>query len=266
MVDLTSAQAVAKQAAVGAGDWLKSFQDQATLIKYKSLQDALTTADTKSEELIIKIIEKEFPDHNIFSEEIGKIEKNSAFTWVIDPLDGTNEYIRGHKDFLTLVAFQDEHQVLAGCVYNPCTGEMFEAGVGNGASKNNKPIKVSDKTLMDQCRVMLKLPNFGASDELRKRVLMVLDKLLKQTYRTRSSVYDAWTISLVGQGAYEAFVLLADQGPKWYDLAPALVIAKEAGATITNAKGKPFKHRELSEGLIISNGLIHDQLLGIINQ
>ncbi len=266
MVDLTLAQKVAKQAAVEAGNWLKSFQNQATLIKYKSLQDALTTADTKSEELIIKIIEKEFPDHNIFSEEIGLIQKNSTYTWVIDPLDGTNEYIRGHKDFLTLVAFQNEHEVLAGCVYNPCTGEMFEAGVGNGASKNNKPIKVSDKTLLSQSRVMLKLPNFGASDQLRKLVLIALGELLKQTYRTRSSVYDAWTISLVGQGAYEAFILLADQGPKWYDLAPALVIAKEAGATITNAKGDSFKHQDLSEGLVISNGLIHDQLLAIINQ
>ena len=266
MVDLTKAQAVAKQAAVEAGDWLKGFQDQATLVKYKSLQDAVTSGDTKSEELIIKIIEASFPDHNIFSEEIGSIKKNSEYTWVIDPLDGTNEYIRGHKDFLTLVALQDEQEVLAGCVYNPCTKELFEASIDNAASKNNKPIKVSDKTVLNQCRVMLKLPNFGASDELRKRVMTTLDKLLKETYRTRSSVYDAWTISLVGQGAYEAFILLADQGPKWYDLAPALVIAKEAGATITNAKGNPFKHQDLTEGLVISNGLIHNQLIELINQ
>lgn len=208
MVDLQKAREVAIKAATEAGGWLKDNQTDIKITKQKDIEDIQLQADLNAEKLIIEKISQDFPDHNIFSEEAGLIDHHSDYTWVVDPLDGTKEYLRGQKDFLTLVGLQDKKEVLAGCVYNPNTNETFSGAKALGATRNDQSLKVSTKAELKNSIITMKLPNFGATKEWQEKVVKVLGNLLPVCYRVRSSTCDAANICLGALGAVEAFILM----------------------------------------------------------
>ncbi|HKZ35557.1 MAG TPA: inositol monophosphatase [Patescibacteria group bacterium] len=267
MLDLNLAQAVARDAAIQAGDWLKQNQQKVMVLKSKADQlDLQTTADIEAEKLIFAVIEKSFPDHNLFSEEKGLVDKKSPFTWVVDPLDGTKEYVRNQSDFLSLVALQDKNEVLTGCVYNPSTKETYTGAKNLGGFKLQQHLSASKESDIKKSFIYYRLSKQPHDQKLHGRVVEVLSKLLPAAYRVRGSTYDVMSICYVAQGAAEGLVILPGLGVNWWDVAPGIVVANEAGAKITNAYGRPFKNQVMNDGLVITNGLIHEQLLDIINQ
>src|SRR3990167_9733048 len=163
MLDLKAALTTATAAAQKAGDWLKANQSNLRITKQKDIEDIQLESDLQAEELIIETISKVFPDHSIFSEEAGLLDKNSEFTWVIDPLDGTKEYLRGQRDYLSLVGLQDKNEVLVGSVYNPNTQETFTGAQNLGSNRNDQPLRVSTKKELKNSIMTMKLPNFGAT-------------------------------------------------------------------------------------------------------
>jgi myo-inositol-1(or 4)-monophosphatase len=263
---LKKALSTAETATAAAAAWLEKNQGVVTVTKFKEALDIQTSADLQAEKIIFSEINKIFPDHNLFSEEAGLIDKKSDYTWIIDPLDGTKEYVKDQKNWLSLVAVQNRQEVLVGCVYNPNLKITYKGHQKGKAYKNDQILKVSAKKTLSESIVALKFPNHPASPIDHLQVLQAIDPLLKQCYRLRSSHYDAWNICLVAEGVHEAFILLGNYGPKWWDVAPALIIAKQAGAKITTTKGRPIRLNDLEKGLVVSNELIHDQLLAIINQ
>ena len=235
MLDLNLAQAVARDAAIQAGDWLKQNQQKVMVLKSKADQlDLQTTADIEAEKLIFAVIEKSFPDHNLFSEEKGLVDKKSPFTWVVDPLDGTKETYTGAKNL--------------------------------GGFKLQQHLSASKESDIKKSFIYYRLSKQPHDQKLHGRVVEVLSKLLPAAYRVRGSTYDVMSICYVAQGAAEGLVILPGLGVNWWDVAPGIVVANEAGAKITNAYGRPFKNQVMNDGLVITNGLIHEQLLDIINQ
>ncbi|MFH0943432.1 MAG: inositol monophosphatase [Candidatus Beckwithbacteria bacterium] len=265
MIDLIKALTVAETAAVSAGDWLKKHQSSVKIVKRKGCIDIQTDADLKAESLIINKISKVFPSHNILSEEAGLTDHQSEYTWIIDPLDGTVEYQKGHSDYLVLIALENSHEILAGSVYSPSLKNLYSASKLTASTKNHHPIKVSQTKTLSQSVITIKLPNLNSSPSDKVLALSALRILLDKFYRVRSSTLDALNICLVAEGVIEAFCLTGDFGPKWWDLAPSLIIAKQAGAKISDCFGKPIKNHNLSHGIVVTNGLIHDQLLNILN-
>lgn len=267
--DLQKAKKVAQEAAVKAGDFLKQYQPKVTVKKYKDLGDIQTDADLKAEKIISQIITKSFPQHNIFSEEAGLTDKHSEYTWTIDPLDGTKEYIRGRSIFLTLVSLETKSDLLVGCVYNPNTKNIFSAAKGNHAFKNFKQkLSVSKTSQLKHAIIAVTLPTYVLKEPKFSQNWQFIRSLAQKTYRVRGFQFDALNICHTAQGAMEGFCCFTDTqfGPKWWDIAASLTIAQEAGAKITDLSGKPLKNQDLTNGIVVTNGLIHHQLLRMINQ
>jgi myo-inositol-1(or 4)-monophosphatase len=116
---------VAIEAATEVGEILLKDFNKTKILKYKDRQDIVTNVDIKAETLIIKKIKENFPDHNIFSEEKGRENLNSKYTWVIDPLDGTKHYLRKTPIFCTSIALQKDGEVILGVVYAPMLKSFF---------------------------------------------------------------------------------------------------------------------------------------------
>ena len=142
---------VAIMAAKEAGKiHLNYFKNEGLLLKEKNPRDLLTKADVESEKKIISIIKDHFPEHKILAEESGMEKLKSEYLWVIDPLDGTANFFKGHRDFCVLISLVKKKEILLGVTWFPLTQELYVAEKGKGATKNGNPIKVSDESEIEK--------------------------------------------------------------------------------------------------------------------
>lgn len=116
-----------------------------------STSDLVTEVDERSEKFLMEAIGEAFPQHGILSEEYGDYHKESEYIWVLDPLDGTTNYVQGIPIFAVSIALQRRGETLLGVVYNPALGEMFEAVKGQGAYFRGRALKVSSREDLKEC-------------------------------------------------------------------------------------------------------------------
>lgn len=265
--DLKTWRQFAEKLAVKVGRFIKSHQNQAKVYQFKDAQDIATDIDIAAETQIIAAVSRQFPRHNIHSEEKGFLDHQSDFTWFIDPIDCTKEYFRGLPTYGVLMACQSQNQILVGCVYIPATGELYSASLNQGAYQNGQKIRVSPQNQLNQSIVSAHLPSIRLSPDELPPAWQKLADLSSHLYRLRGTNFDSLALSWLAKGALEAYLLLFGRGPNWWDVAAGLLIAQEAGAKITDRFGKPlnYSHYKLNHGLIASNGKIHSQLLHILN-
>ena len=115
-------------------------------VSSKGPGDFVTSADKRTEKILIEELQKAHPDYGILSEEVGFINKdNSKNRWVIDPIDGTTNFLNGVPQFAISIAYEEDAEVKCGIIFNPITNEMFSAEKGNGSYLNNSRIRVSNK-------------------------------------------------------------------------------------------------------------------------
>lgn len=259
-------QNFAEKTAIKAGKLLLKEQDKVTIVKYKDKQDIATTADLKSEKLIISEIEKAYPKHSIFSEEIGLINNNSQYTWVVDPLDGTQQYAKGLPLFAVLISCETQTNIISSCVHIPKTHEIYSAAHKCGSFDSGKKLKVSNQSRLSHSIVYTHPLSNKVKEPEFSRLWKLTAKAINSCYRVRPTIYDAQILSWLAKGALDAYFLLHDTGAMWWDIASGLLIAKEAGAKITDRFGKPIKPGNLEKGIVVSNGKIHDQLLKLLNE
>ena len=135
---------IAKQAARQAGKFLKpEFLNWSGKIQYKNAEETFTRCDKQSEQIIIRLLKKHFPSYTILSEEKGLIEKHSDYFWTVDPIDGTNNFIRHNPNFTVSISLLYKNEVVLGLTYVPMLDEMYWAVKNQGAYKNNKKIRIS---------------------------------------------------------------------------------------------------------------------------
>ncbi|MBI4034839.1 MAG: inositol monophosphatase [Candidatus Chisholmbacteria bacterium] len=265
MLSLKQLQRFTETTAIKAGKLLLKEQSRARIIQFKDIQDIATTADLKSEKLIITDIKTIFPDHNILSEEAGIIDHKSEYTWVIDPLDGTKEYARGLPTYAVLIACQKGAQIITGCVYVPSSSDLYSAAQGSGAFHNNHSVRISQQSQLNQAIVFSHLPNHRLTDSQFALGWKTVSRIADSSYRLRGTNMDAVSLCWLAQGGIDAYIVPFAKGPNWWDLAPGLLIAQEAGAKITDLKGKPVNPHNLNQGIIASNIHLHPQLLRVLN-
>ena len=151
------------KAAKAGGEVARKYFGKILSIEGKSMPcDFRTKADLESEKAILKILSKKFPKYNIFSEEDGKTDKNSEYTFVIDPLDGTNNFVLGVPYFSTSIALMKGDEVIFGVIYNPVINNMYYAEKGKGSYLNGRKIHVSKEANLKNSSISL-VVNYGFS-------------------------------------------------------------------------------------------------------
>ncbi len=182
-------------------------------IQAKTPRDLVSDIDLQSEQAIISILKKRYPDYNILAEEAGREKKQSEFTWIIDPLDGTTNYTIGNPFFNVSIALAKGNEIIAGCVHAPFTKELFYAEKGRGALLNDKPVTVSDK---DDIKESLVAFCHGTNDTEVKRVTEIY-RILKPAARDFTQMRSgALELAFVAAGRIEAYI---SNGSRTWDAA-----------------------------------------------
>ncbi len=259
-------EAFAVELAKNAGKILIEFQQKTKIVTQKTNSlDFATEADLASEKYIRSEITKRFPSHGILGEERGVTNSESDYIWIVDPLDGTLDYTRGFSSFDVLIALEHKSQLVVGCVYRPTTNNTFSSSKGFGTRKNNKQVNVSDVSSLEDSIIYFSLPRHSTPAEETGRSLRVLHPLVKETGLVRDAWEGGMSIANVAAGSAEACIF-KKTGPKWWDVAAGILMVEEAGGRVSDLHGEKIANRDLTRGLVVSNGKIHDQLLALIQK
>lgn len=245
-----------------AGNLLQDMQSTATVAVQKDVVDISTSADLASEKLIVSFIHDHYPEHGILSEEMGSVNVDNAYVWVIDPLDETKEYMKGIHEYGCLIAIEENGIVVAGSANIIGPNDVYSSSLHNGAYHNSKSIHVSSESL-ETSFVSFHIPlKINGHEQIHNNVKL-LEALINKAYRIRCNNFDAKALGYVARGVYAAHIIPSHL-PKWWDVAPSLLLVEEAGGKVTDWYGKPIKNRNLSHGIVASNGKIHKEILAII--
>jgi myo-inositol-1(or 4)-monophosphatase len=196
-----------------------------------SVADVVTAGDKAAEKLITDAIDSARPDDAILGEEGADKSGTSGLRWIIDPIDGTTNYLYGLPGYTVSIAVEDAGEMLAGAVYDPGNDLMFSAARGEGAFLNGQLIHCSAKNEMATALVAT---GFGYSADRRKGQADVLVEILPQVRDIRRSGSAALDLCLVASGSVDAYY---ERGLNPWDLAAGWLIASEAGATVQDLRG-----------------------------
>ena len=128
-------------------------------VSLKGPGDFVTASDKKVEKILIDELQKARPNYSILSEEIGKINNDESFKWIIDPIDGTANFLHGIPHFAISVGLEHNKEIICGIIYDPIKNEMFTAEKGNGSYLNNQRIRVSSRSKLKDCIILQVVPN-----------------------------------------------------------------------------------------------------------
>ncbi len=247
-----------------AGARVKEMRDGGALTEnLKGGIELVTNADLAANDIIKSEIRRQFPSHDIYSEEDtdGRTHTLDGPTWIVDPIDGTVNYASGHFMAAVSIAYADAREVRAGVVYNPFLDELFHAEKGAGAYLNDKKIQVKDVADLGECLVATGFPyEKSARAVLARRLASVLPEV-RDLRRLGSAALDlCWVACGRLQGYYEGHLHA-------WDVAAGRLIAKEAGARIgyyvEPADGLPDDIR--CDNLVVSSPKVFDTLKNLLH-
>lgn len=247
---------IAKQVAKQSGLLIRDRVDKKNEVSIKNndASNLVTEVDLLSEKNIIKTIKKHFPDHNIVSEEAGRENNGSEYTWVIDPLDGTVSFAHNMPHFSVAVGLLKDNKPVVGAIYNVKTNKLYWAEEGKGAFVDGKRTKVSKIGTLEEAAAILGL---GSMKRRFERVEKYFKLLIGKVGHPFSLGSSATHYTLVANGFADMTV---DGGWIW-DFVAGAVIVREAGGRVTDLEGKEPDWTQERFNLIASNGLIHDKIL-----
>lgn len=243
-------------AAIAAGNLIKhnlgklSFQD----IDDKNPFDYVTVIDKKAEELIINLIKSEFPGHEIYAEETLKSTNKLVPRWIIDPLDGTTNFIHGYPNSAVSIALEKNKDIVLGVIYDPFRDELFWAERGKGAFLNDKKIAVSNIQDHSKCLIATGFP-FKNRNFL-SMYWSVLSDIFMEVSGIRRTGSAALDLAHVACGRFDGFWEL--KLSPW-DVAAGSILIEEAGGKITDFEGG--KNHIWTGDVVASNGFIQEILL-----
>jgi len=216
-----------------AGAILRAGYSQEHEVSYKGVIDLVTEIDHQSEAFLLGEVQKDFPDHHIFSEESGVIQGDVEHIWYIDPLDGTVNYAHNIPIFSVSIAYAYKGVLTLGAVYDPMRDEMFLAEREKGATLNGKSIHVSSTAELQKSLLVTGFPYDAWNTEQDNFANFIKFGKLSQGVRRLGSA--ALDLCYVASGRFDGFWELA---LKPWDVAAGGLICEEAGAQITNVNGK----------------------------
>jgi len=245
---------VAEQAARTAGDILLNHLDQPLDLEFKGDVDLVTKVDRLSEEAIVSIISRAYPDHRILAEEGTNQGGASNYRWIIDPLDGTTNYAHSFPCFAVSIGLEAAGEMVVGVVYDPVRDECFTAMEGGGAYLNGKAIHVSRVDKLNSALLATGFPYDRRQHP--DDYLGLFRKFMMKAQEIRRPGSASIDLCYLASGRIDGFW---ECKLKPWDVAAASVIVREAGGHITDFKGNKFSI--LGNETLASNSRIHDEMV-----
>ena len=256
-MDILEYLAVAEEAARIGGEILQDWSHRFTS-REKSPANLVTEADFASEQAIFQYIQSYYSEHRFLGEEgLLKDHTDSPFRWIIDPLDGTSNYVHGFPYYAVSIGLEHDGNLIVGAIYDPSRDEMFSAAIGHGAHLNRAAIQVSETNQLSNAMCMASLPVKSTRDHISvRRFLEVLESA--QTVQRSGSA--ALNLCAVASGRIDAF-WSTTLNP--WDMAAGVVIVREAGGLVTTGQDQPFDVQ--IPDLLCSNGTeLHRQIVNCL--
>jgi myo-inositol-1(or 4)-monophosphatase len=241
------------------GTFLLERLGNAQSVEFKGRANLVTEMDRRSEDHLIRAIRTQHPDHAILSEEIGALPGGPGQPeWILDPIDGTTNYVHGLLYFCVALALRDGSRLQAGLVYAPYTDELYWAERGHGAFMNDRRLQVSATARLDDALLTTGFPSdLSRAPDTNIEHFLALMPRTRAIRRLGSASLDLCNVA-AGRidGFWQATL------PVW-DVAPGAIIVEEAGGRVTDFAG----HAGAYEGNIVaSNGQIHAALVDVLQE
>lgn len=226
-------------------------------VEVKGLHNFVTYVDMTSEQQIIAALKEILPQAGFIAEETGESGRENRYNWVIDPLDGTTNYIHGIPLYSISIALLDGEEVVSGVVFEVNRKECFYAWKGGPAFLNGNIIKVSAAAKLSDCLMATGFPYYDYSKI--DPYLEIFRYLMKNSHGIRRLGSAAVDLAYVACGRFEGFY---EYGLNSWDVAAGLLIVKQAGGKITDFKGGD--DYLFGREIIATNKLIHNEFLGVV--
>lgn len=274
---------IAKKAARDAGRFIAQSSDRldATMIEKKGAHDYVTEIDKRAEMQIIDIIREAYPDHQILAEESSTaltevsstaLDKKSASTmanaqsksdyrWIIDPLDGTTNFIHGVPQFAVSIALEYRNKLEVAVIYDPIKQEEFTAARGQGAHLNGKRIRVSATKHMQDALLGTGIPFRADQEKFMEQYFAQAQSIAKESAGIRRAGAASLDLAYVAAGRLDGFW---EYGLQLWDMAAGVLLIQEAGGLISDPKGG---QEYLKQGnLVCANPKLFKPLLQLLNK
>lgn len=246
-MNIEKKQEVAIKACKQVGRLLMNNFGKTLKVRSKGDRDLVTNIDKKAEATIAQLIKKNFPQDDILSEESRYLPSEAECRWIIDPIDGTHNFIHRIENFGTSLALEVEGEVVLGVIHLPWTKELYTARKGKGAFCNGKKISVSKRRLKEATLV------YDSTIRLNKRpMLEKLGLIADRVFNVRMFGSTVRSLTYLAEGKVDIEIEFND---KVWDFAAGLLLVEEAGGKSTDFRGAPW-HTD-TKGYIASNGIVH---------
>ncbi len=228
-------------------------------VSLKGPGDFVTASDIKVEKILINELQKARPSYSILSEEIGQINNDKSFKWIIDPIDGTANFLHGIPHFAISIGLEHDDEIICGIVYDPIKDEMFVAEKGNGSYLNNQRMRVSSRSKLKDCIVFTGGPKLDS-----KNKELALEEYKKFSSKILIPIRKLGSASLdmayVAAGRCDGFW---QRNLNYWDIAAGIILVKEAGGFVTDFEGEN-RYVE-NKTILATNSRISKEMIEVLN-
>ena len=222
--------------------------------------DFVTSADKRTEKILIEELQKAHPEYGIITEETGVINKsNTKNRWIIDPIDGTMNFLNGVPQFAISIGYEEDKEIKCGVIFNPITNEMFCAERGNGAYLNNTRIRVSNKKDIKNALIVTGGPKVAS--KIKDKIFSEYINISNNVANVRKFGSAALDMAYVACGRFDGYW---QRELNYWDIAAGIVILKEAGGFLDFFEEDT--NLPLKKNILATNSNIHKELKGLINK
>jgi myo-inositol-1(or 4)-monophosphatase len=241
-----------------AGALLTTYFERRIGYELKGEHDLVTEADRASEQLVIERLRAHFPSHSIVAEEGGGHTGSSDYCWYVDPLDGTTNFAHGFPMYNVTMALEHAGELVAGVIFDPEHNEMFSSERGSGAYLNDRRIRVSQVSRVEDALVATGFPSKKRHQDINVHFYYQLAMITHGVRRAGSAALD---LAYVASGRLDGFW---EFGLNPWDMAAGVLLIEEAGGKCSDMKGYPAKLR--GPHLLADNGAIHAGMLELFSE
>lgn len=229
-------------------------------VSRKGPSDFVSAADIKAEQTLREALEKARPNYSFLMEESGAVEgKDHSNTWIIDPLDGTTNFLHGFPHWCISVALERDSDIIAGVIYDPIKDDLYWAEKGAGAFWNDRRMRVGGRNHMDEAIIATDVPGIGRGDHA--ALLADLQKVMGNVAGIRRTGSAALDLAFVAAGKLDAYW---ERDVHSWDVAAGIIMVREAGGIVSDLTGERKCHHAGS--IIAGNTTIHTELMQLVGR